>query len=284
MIKKYIINKANVLVMCFILISLFCLIPVSDEELMVDNSNKIKSNIFLLDKDNYVSMVTYFFDESSIIDLISSKLNMLINGMGDNFIPLIPKNTKINKIDVIKDSVYIDFSNDFYRVSEFYQDEMLESIIYSICDIEGINYVYLSIDGKEFKKFPNSNNEYSYPLSKDFGINKEYNINDFKNISKTVVVFAKKIDDLEYYVPVTKVYNSSDDKIEIIIEELKSNVNSQYGLVGYLDNNFELVNYSINDDSITMVFNGVENKVYEQFISLSIRENYKNMDIIYKYE
>ena len=66
--------------------------------------------------------------------------------------------------------------------------------------------------------------------------------------------------------------------------ELKSNVNSQYGLVGYLDNNFELVNYSINDDSITMVFNGVENKDYEQFISLSIRENYKNMDIIYKYE
>ena len=284
MIKKYVINKANVLVMCFILISLFCLIPVSNEEYVVDNSRKIKSNIFLLDKDNYVSMVTYFFDESSVIDLIFSKLNLLINGVDDNFISLIPKNTRINKVDVIKDNVYIDFSSDFYDVSEFYQEEMIESIIYSICDIEGINYIYLSVDGKEFKKFPNSNSEYSYPLSKDFGINKEYNINDFKNISKTVVVFAKKCDDLEYYVPVTKVYNSSNDKIEIIIEELKSSVNSQYGLVGYLDDNFELINYSIDDDSITVVFNGVENKDYENFISLSIKENYKNKDIIYKYE
>ena len=39
----------------------------------------------MLDKDNYVSMVTYFFDESSVIDLIFSKLNLLINGVDDNF-------------------------------------------------------------------------------------------------------------------------------------------------------------------------------------------------------
>ena len=130
----------------------------------------------------------------------------------------------------------------------------------------------------------NSKKKIDYPLSKDFGINKEYNISDFKNIDKTVVVFAKSVDDFNYYVPITKVYNSNDDKIEVIISELKSSVNSQVGLVGFLDDSINLVDSIINNDSITLVLNGVKSSEYEDFINLSIRENYEIEHIIYKYE
>lgn len=282
-IKKYIINKANVLIMCFILIGLFCFVPVNNNY-VVNETNKIKSNIYLLDKDNFVSMVAYYFDESSLETLILDKINLLINGLNDNFVSLIPKNTKVNKINVVKDSVYIDFSKEFYNVPFEYEDEMIESIIYSLCDINGINYLYLSVDGVEFKKLYNSNKKIDYPLSKDFGINKEYNITDFKNIEKTVIVFGKEIDDMVYFVPITKIYNSKDDKIDIIIEELKSSVNSQIGLVGYLDDNVSLVDSIIEENAITLVFSGLETDEYEEFINLSIRENFKIDNIIYKYE
>ena len=283
-IKKYIVNKASVLVMCFILICLFCFIPVSDDKYIISDTNKIKSNIYLLDKDDYVSMISYFFDKSSVEKLIIDKINLLINGFDDNFISLIPKNTKINKLNVDRDKVYIDFSKELYNVSEFYEDEMIESIVFSLCDIEGINYIYLSVDGVALTELFNSKKKIDYPLSKDFGINKEYNISDFKNIDKTVVVFGKSVDDFNYYVPITKVYNSNDDKIEVIISELKSSVNSQVGLVGFLDDSINLVDSIINNDSITLILNGVKSSEYEEFINLSIRENYEIEHIIYKYE
>lgn len=283
-IKKYIINKVNVLIMCFILICLFCFIPVNNNEFIVSDENKLESNIYFLDKDNYVSRVSYFFDESTIEKLVSEKINLLINGFDENFISLIPKDTKVNKISVEKDNLYIDFSKEFYNVNEYYEDEMIESIIYSMCDINGINYIYLSVDGIAYTEMFNSKKKIDYPLSKDFGINKEYNITDLKNINKTVVVFAKENNNIIYYVPITKIYNSIDDKIEVIIDELKSSVNSQDGLVGYLDDSVNLVNSVIDNDSITLVFSGIKSNEYEEFINLSIRENYKIDNIFYKYE
>ena len=50
------------------------------------------------------------------------------------------------------EGVYIDFSKELSNVSESYEEEMIESIVYSLCDINGINYVYLSIDGVPLKE------------------------------------------------------------------------------------------------------------------------------------
>lgn len=283
MIKDYIINKANVLIMYFVLIGLFCFIPANEK--YVFEENNISSNVYLLDKDDYVSKVMYYFNTDSVIDLISEKLQLLMNGIGnDNFVPLIPKNTKINKIDVVRDNVYIDFNEEILNVNKSNEEEMIEAIVYSLCDINGINNIYLSINGKSFNVLPNSKKEIMYPLNKNFGINKDYNILNFNDISKTVVVFAKEVDDFSYFVPITKVYNSQDEKVEVIIQELKSIENTQDGLIGYLNNDVKLVNYSIGEDTMVLSFNTNIDREYENFINLSINENYKNKQIIYKYE
>lgn len=283
MIKDYFINKANVLIMYFVLIGVFCFIPVNEKYVIEENN--FSSNVYLLDKDDYVSKVMYYFSSDSIIDLINDKLQLLMTGIeNNNFVPLIPKNTKINKIDVVRDNVYIDFSKEILNVNKYNEEEMIEAIVFSLCDINGINNIYLSINGQSFNILPNSKKELMYPLNKNFGINKEYNILNFNDISKTVVVFAKEVDDFSYFVPITKIYNSQDEKVEVIIQELKSIDNTQNGLIGYLNNDVKLVNYSISEDTMILSFNTNSNREYEDFINLSINENYKNKQIIYKYE
>ena len=284
-IKKYIINKANVLIMCIILLTVFCLIPTNNMKIQEEEPKKIKSNIYLLDEDNYVSMVSYYFDEKTIKELIEEKINILINGIpANNFTPLIPKNTKVNKIDINKNSLYIDFSKEILDVNEYYEEEMIESIVYSLSDINGIDNIYITINNEELKQLPNSKKELPYPLNRNYGINKEYKINDLKNINKTTIVFAKTNNDISYYVPITKITNNENEKISIIIEELKSSVNSQLGLIGYIKDDTKLIDSYIEEENMILVFSDENNKEYEEFISLSIKENYKIKDVIYKYE
>ena len=72
MIKKYIINKFTVYMMCFLLLAMFCLFPVKDVVLEEKIYNK-EYVVYLLDGDNYLSKVTYFYDELTLEKEIENK-------------------------------------------------------------------------------------------------------------------------------------------------------------------------------------------------------------------
>ncbi len=89
-------------------------------------------------------------------------------------------------------------------------------------------------------------------------------------------------------VPVSKIINSSDDKIKIIIDELKSSINSQNNLNGYYTNSIKLLDYKFEDKKIILIFNDNmfnELNVYnnlETLISYSVFSNYDIDEIIFK--
>ena len=118
MIKKYIINKITVTTMCVILLGMFYLVPTNEIEQEVEEPNKIKNIIYLLDKDNMLSQVTYYYTSKTLKDQIKHNLETLINGIETNdiFYPLIPKNTKINDINIDKSDIYIDFSKEILNI------------------------------------------------------------------------------------------------------------------------------------------------------------------------
>ena len=295
MIKKYALNKIAVATLCLILLGMFYFIPSSAniETNVEENKNKTKENVvYLLDEDNYVSRVTTFYDEKDITEDIKKKLDILINGNEDinEFYPLIPKTTKINSVKVDKDSVYIDFNKDILKVNKYLEESMIESIVYTLTEINGIEKIYITIDQEKLTKLPNSNKELPYPLTRNIGINKEYNITSFDNIDKTTVFFLKENNDESYFVPVTKISNVEAEKIDIIIEELKSSVNAQNNLNGYITDNVELVSFNKTDDKIDLVFNSyifTDNKILESVeyvISKSIFENYDVNEVTFSSE
>ena len=260
MIKKYAMNKIFVSTLIFGLLLLFYLVPSPSFEVEInekDDNKEFENVVYLLDDDNYVSRVISYYDETDIDKVIRNKINILINGDKnlDNFYSLIPKKTILKVISVNKDNVYLNFSKEFLNVNKYIEESMVESIVYTLTEINGINNVYINIDGKKFVMLPNSKKVIPYPLTRSFGINKKYDLDSLNGIDKTIVYFVKKNDSGEYYVPITKVSNLSSSKIDIIIDELKSIVNAQDNLSSFISDNVVLEENKIIDDKINLVFN-----------------------------
>lgn len=294
MIKKYTINKICVTSISLFLILMFYLVPSTPEsEVKIDKSigDKKEVVVYLMDKDYYLGRMIEYASYDNIVDLVNKKLDILINGSDElnSFSPIIPKNTKVNSIKVDKNNIYIDFSKDILNVSKYNEELMIESIIYTITDINGIDNIYLSINKEPLKILPKSNKEIPYPLNRGYGINKKYDLDSLNNITKTTVYFNKSYNDVEYLVPITKVMNTTSEKIDIIIEELKSIVNAQYNLNSYIPNNLEVVSHEVNDDKMNLIFNEfildkeklVVLEEVKYAIAQSIFDNYNVKEVVF---
>lgn len=288
-------NKIFVSTLVFGLLVLFYLVPSPsfDMEVVEEENKKGKENVvYLLDEDNYVSRVISYYEESDIETLIREKIKILINGdksLG-KFYSLIPKNTILKDVKVEKDSVYLNFNKEFLNVNKYLEESMIEAIVFSLTEINGINNVYINVDSEKLTKLPKSGREIPYPLTRSFGINKKYDLNSLNDIDKTTIFFVKSSDEIEYYVPVTKVSNTSSSKIDIIIEELKSTVNAQENLNSYVSSNIELVDSEITDEKVNLIFNDfifsdASSKVIleevKYVVSQSIFENINVKEVIF---
>ena len=128
------------------------------------------------------------------------------------------------------------------------------------------------IDGESLLKLPNSNKELPIILTRDYGINKIYNIKTIASTSKYTLYYFTNIDDSYHIVPVTLFTNDSDDKIEVIIKNLKSSSIYQTDLVSFLNNNIKLLDYEIKENKVKLNFN---NYLLDNFYDDSLVEEVK---------
>lgn len=245
------------------------------------------SDIYLLDQNNYLGCTKIIVDSDDIEKQVKELLESLIidgkkqDSIPSGFKPIIPSNTKINKITYKDNVIKIDLSKDIFDTNE--EEKVIESIVYTLTSIKEIKYVIIYIDGNILTRLPKSNITLPATLDRSFGINKEYNISSNKNITKTTIYYISKFNDEEYYIPVTKVNNDSREKIEIIIDELSSHSTYGSNLMSYLNSNTKILSVNNENDTLTINFNDAiyndinEKEILEEVIytiSMSINDNY----------
>ena len=265
-IKRYLIKRVVVTSMSLFLLLLFIIIPTNNNIKKIEKPVQKNKSIYLLDKDNYVSKVNCYYDAKNVKDEISEKINILKSGTS-NFKGIIPNNIKLNNIEVDKDKVYLDFNEDFNNIKD--KTKIYEAIVYSLTDINGINKIYISVNKKMLDNMP---------LERNIGINKKYNLDSFDYIDKVTIFFSKD----DYIVPITFVSNNKEEKINIIIKELKSSINALNNLNGYINDEIKLVDYSVDKDKIELVFNKFifDDEKIKNLIASSIFENYNVNQIV----
>ena len=74
---------------------------------------------------------------------------------------------------------------------------------------------------------------------------------------------------MEYYVPVTKINNSNDEKVNIIVNELKSSILYQSNLSSYLNSKVELQKYEKEKEVMNLTFN---DKIFDNIYDNNILE------------
>lgn len=237
-------------------------------------------DIYLIDKNNYVSKTTISIKsiekEKLARDLLES---LIIDGKNKDKIPsgfkaIIPEKTIINKVRVDNDRITVSFSD---RIKNGKKEKMIECIVYTLTSINNIKYVELLVDNKEDAYFDKV-------YTRSIGINKKNELTSLHNINDITIYYVSNMNNVNYYIPVTKYINNKEDKIKIIIDELSSKSSYESNLMSYLNYDTKLTNYTIQGDDLNLYFtdsilnSSSDNKILEEVIysvSYSIKDSYE---------
>ena len=256
-----------------------------------------KTTIYLVDNSNMVARVkTITKENKDTIKKAREIINaLIINSQSSKYNPsgfkaIIPEGTKILSISLSENILKINFNEKFLNIDKNNEENMLEALIYSLTEISDIKGIMIFLNNNILEELPNSKTKLPDVLDRKYGINKIYEIDDIKNTSATTIYYLSEFENTKYYTPVTFINNDSEDKIEVIIEKLKSSPINQTNLMSYLASNAELLDYEINENTVSLTFN---NYIFEEFsnkdileevkytIGLSIKENYAVDEVVF---
>ena len=293
MIKKLSIKQISRYTILLLVVFLFYLFPKKDEYILdipVESEKVNYHDIFLLDKNNYLSKINIevtSFNEEKLIDEIIEIIT--IDGkyqdkIPNGFSPILPVDTKLLSKELKDNILILNFNKELLETKGECEERIIEAIIYNMTSIDGINKIQIQIEGNLLNKLPKSGKTLDNILKRDYGINKVYNIESLNNITKVIIYYASKTsNNYTYYVPVTKYINSNNEKIKIIIDELTSKISYESNLMSYLNYNTKLLDYSLSEEKVDLNFNEYlfdndqNKKVLEEVIysiSYSIQDNY----------
>lgn len=306
MLKKISIRKIIVTTSSLIAIFLIYLIPNNNygltnkikENLEYVNENVLTSPIYLLNNHDLLarSSIAVSSSETDIESRAKELLEaLIIEGSGESKIPngfksIIPSNTQILSIKYENDVLKVDFSDSLLEVSKDKEEKVIEAIVYTLTSIKGVDRIIIYVNGDILSKLPQSKINLPSTLNRDFGINKEYDINSLKNINQVTVYYVDEYNDQTYYVPVTKYLNDDREKIQIIVDELSSTSLYHTDLMSFLNSNTELLEASNENDILNLKFNSYifddidEQSILEEVIytiSLSVSDNYNVKEVIF---
>ena len=279
MLKKKALNRIFITtIIFFVVFTIYSLIDIPvTEEIKKENKEELCS-IYTLNDDGYISKTEVYVSKAiSLEDKIKEKLEIMIEENNKNallpsyFNPILPENTQIEEVIVEDSLVKIYFSKDLLNITESQSEQMIEAIIYTITD-EEILGIEIYVEESLLKYVPHTNKQLPAILTKDFGINKTYEISSNKDIVKLVMSYYGKENDEYYEIPVTKYLNDDREKIEIIIEEL-DNIKANTNLLTLVEN-IKLLDYEINKNSLTINLNKDLSEEEETILLKSIFNNY----------
>ena len=298
MLKRKAFKKIIISLSCLGILGILYIFPNKNESIKtnISHSNSENNIVYLIDNNKYISRVSTILTSKSKEDKIKEIINILTidsnNYIREGFKKVIPKNTKLLNLEIQNQLVKLNFSKELLNVDIYNEEKMIEAIVYSLTSLDNIKYISIYVEGSILNKLPNSNKKLPTILDRSIGINKEYNINNINNTTKTTIYYLSKYNDYYYYVPVTKINNDDISKIEIIIKELTSSKMLNTNLISYLNNNTELLSYNETDKTLLLNFNeGIledinTNNILEEVsysINLSIKDNYDDVDSVLYY-
>lgn len=280
MLKKKAFNRMFLTtVIFFVVFTLYNIKIISSGEIVNEKKNNDhKEIIYTLNDDNYISKTEVYVSKVfTLQDKIREKLEIMVENNNKNsllpsyFNPILPENTKVLDVVVEDSLVKVYFSKELNNISKEQSEKMIEAIVYTITD-QNILGIEIYVDGELLKYVPHTNKELPTLLTKDFGINKVYEVVGTKDITKIVMTYFVSCSDTYCEVPVTKYLNDDREKLEVIFDSLSSTLVDS-NLISLIDG-VKLINYKVEKDVVTINLNkDIDSNEIDLLVS-SIMNNY----------
>ncbi len=302
MLKKMSIKKILVSSTAIILLLIIYLIPDNKKDIDLKNSsieynyNNVVGTIYLVDSNDYVARTTIPTCKCDDVALAKDLVEgLIIGGAKNNIIPngfrsILPPDVVVKDINLKDKILTIDFSKELLEINKNDEEKAIESLVYTLTSINGIDKIIIKVEGEVLNKLPNSKNNLPTVLDKSYGINKTYELSNLNNILSYTTYYTSSYNNNKYYVPVTKYVNSKEsDIVKVIIKELGSSPIYETNLMSYLNTNATLNNYELAGSNLILNFNEqllndidkkniLEEVIYT--ISLSMDNIYDNLETV----
>lgn len=299
MLKKSALRRIMVSTLALIIVTIIYLFPNTKKENSIPTNISYaipnETPIYLLNEDKYVVRTSVTINSKDTLDKIKELISALTidsdTETPKNLEKIIPKNTRILNISLENKLLKVSFSKEFLNISKGNEEKLIESLIYTLTEDPNISGIMIFIEEEKLEELPQSKIKLPNVLDRTFGINKVYDITSIKDLEKTTVYYIGKNEDLTYFVPVTKIDNNKNNKVEVIIEELKSAPIHETNLMSYLASNVELLSYEALENQIYLSFNNAilsglnTNTIMEEVrysIALSLRDTLDVEEVIFK--
>ena len=298
MLKRSAIRKLIIAGLSLFVLLIIYLFPDKNTtiEEEIEYQEPLKTSIYLVDKNNYIARTSIVINDKEIITKAKKILTTLtINSemkerIPSSFKPIIPENTKIENISITENLIKVVFSKELLNISAKDEEKMIEAIVYSLTELDGINKVMIFVGDTYLRELPNSKKVLPQILTRDYGINKVYDLTTFKSVVATTTYYSSMDNDDVYFVPITRYINSSDDKVNIVIENLKSTPLRQTNLMSFLESNATLLDYEILENQVKLTWNNyvfsdiTDKKMLEEVkyaIALSLKDTLNVKEVVF---
>lgn len=300
MLKKKALRKILVTTFTVFVLMVVYLIPSikTDKSIKPDYNiqyvNSLETSaVYLLSNYNYLMKTHLLAPGDKVIDKAKNILNRLTVLENSNLLSgsraIIPEQTKVLNL-VYKDKIIeVNFSKEFLSVDAYLEERMLEAIIYSLTAIDNVKGVKIMVEGVPLVELPHSHKKLESILTRQFGINKVYEIESTEDINKVIVYFLETGSNSNYYVPVTRYVNDGRDKIQIVIDSLSSNYIYQPSLTSFLNADAKLLKFEVAEGLMILDFNenifDKNSQILEEVlytISYSVFDNYEVNEVMFR--
>lgn len=260
MLKRFTFKKLGITTLLLLLALILYNYPeVINEEYIPEQCENI--NIYLIDKNDFVAMTEIETNNKNINEQIKEILNALIIGNNEEKLPegfkaVIPRGTKILSYQLNDGLLKINFSREFLNSDEKDEEKMIEAIVFSLTSINDVKKIMIFVENERLTELPKSKKKLDLYLDRKIGINKVVDITSLNNTEMITVYYLSNLDN-KYYIPISYITNDEGDKIEIIINNLKTNRLYSSNLSSHLDYQVELMNYEATTDEVILDFNDI---------------------------
>lgn len=247
--------------------------------LLDDEERLVRYQLEILD-DSMEERVQQIFDSMRIDSSVS---------IPTFFHKFIPSDTTLLDFHVDGKTLILNLSSSLFTGSSYLEEVIVEALTYSVTSIPDIDGLTLQVEGMTVTALPQTKIMIPQVLTKGYGINKDFDFTSLFGITKVTTYYYETLDNMNYYVPVTKYINDDKDKIKIIIENLSSKYIHEANLSSYLSEATKLLDYRYSNDVMVLNFNeaifDANQKILEEVvysIAGSVFANYDASSVVFQ--
>lgn len=174
----------------------------------------------------------------------------------EGFKPVLSKGTVIKKVDIVKDQelAVVDLNEHFtdYNVPD--ERRIVEAVTWTLTSFPDVKQVELWQEGEKLSEMPVDGFPLTHALTRDIGINLERaeGVDLARSTPVTLYFSSLTPADTQYYVPVTRLIERSDDIAAAAMKELISGPGSSSHLTSVMTQDLEVGSIEIKKDVITV--------------------------------